>query len=65
MTFFQDITPSDYLGNSNEPGVLAFEAVNERALNIRAFTESQKRAAYERQKRICAKCRRHFEFEEM
>ena len=38
---------------------------NERALNIRAFTESQKRAAYERQKRICAKCRRHFELEEM
>ena len=38
---------------------------NERALNIRAFTESQKRAAYERQKRICAKCRRHFELAEM
>ena len=28
MTFFQDITPSDYLGSGNEPGVLAFEAVN-------------------------------------
>ena len=27
MTFFQDITPSDYLGNNNEPGVLAFEAL--------------------------------------
>ena len=38
---------------------------NERALNLRAFTESQKRAAYERQKRVCAKCRRHFELEEM
>ena len=28
MTFFQDITPSDYLGSGNEPGLLAFEAVN-------------------------------------
>lgn len=38
---------------------------NERALNIRAFTDNQKREAYERQKGICAKCREHFEIGEM
>ena len=38
---------------------------NERALNIRAFTESQKRAAYESQKGICPKCHGRFEYEEM
>ena len=37
----------------------------ERLLNIRAFTSSQKRAAYERQKGICPKCEKHFDFEEM
>jgi uncharacterized protein DUF262/HNH endonuclease len=38
---------------------------NEKYLNIRAFTESQKRAAYERQKGICVQCRKHFELSEM
>ena len=38
---------------------------NERALNIRAFTPSQKRAAYEKQGGICAKCQKPFPFEEM
>lgn len=41
---------------------------NEKYLNIRAFTDSQKRAAYERQKGICRGqyCgRKHFEFEQM
>ena len=38
---------------------------NERALSIRAFTDKQKREAYERQKGICAKCKEHFEIEEM
>jgi hypothetical protein len=38
---------------------------NEKYLNIRAFSESQKRAAYEKQKGICAKCGKHFEFSEM
>jgi len=37
----------------------------ESALSIRKFTDSQKRAAYERQKGKCADCGRHFEFEEM
>src|SRR3990167_1230404 len=38
---------------------------NERYLNIRAFTDNQKREAYERQKGICPKCKKHFEIEEM
>jgi hypothetical protein len=38
---------------------------NEKYLNIRAFTDKQKREAYERQKGICVKCKKHFEIEEM
>lgn len=38
---------------------------NEKHLNIRAFTDSQKRTLYERQKGICADCKEHFEIEEM
>jgi len=37
----------------------------EKYLNIRAFTEKQKREAYERQKGKCVKCKKHFEIEEM
>ncbi len=38
---------------------------DERFLNIREFTEKQKREAYERQKGICVKCKKHFAIEEM
>ena len=38
---------------------------NEKFLNIRAFTDKQKREAYERQKGVCKKCKKHFEIEEM
>lgn len=38
---------------------------NEKHLNIREFTASQKRIAYEKQKGVCKKCGKHFEFEEM
>ncbi|MCG2698103.1 DUF262 domain-containing protein [Candidatus Parcubacteria bacterium] len=38
---------------------------NEKFLNIRAFTEKQKREAYEKQKGVCKKCKEHFEIEEM
>lgn len=38
---------------------------SEKNLNIRAFSESQKRAAYERQKGICKQCGGHFELREM
>ena len=37
----------------------------ERHLSIRQFTPKMKRAAYERQKGICAKCGKHFEINEM
>lgn len=37
----------------------------EKHLSIRAFTPRMKREAYERQKGICIKCRKHFELEEM
>ena len=37
----------------------------EKHLNIRAFTDNQKREAYERQNGICSMCGKHFEIEEM
>ena len=37
----------------------------EKFLSIRAFTDKMKREAYERQKGICKKCKKHFEIEEM
>ena len=38
---------------------------DEKYLNIRAFTEAQKRLVYERQNGMCKKCGKHFEFEQM
>ncbi|MDR0998396.1 MAG: HNH endonuclease [Treponema sp.] len=38
---------------------------DEKYLSIRTFTDSQKRAAYEKQKGICPKCKKHFTIEEM
>ena len=38
---------------------------NERMLSIRAFTDRDKRTAYEKQKGICPKCGKHFKIEEM
>ena len=38
---------------------------NEKFLNIRAFTDSQKRESYERQKGFCIKCGKHFALSEM
>ena len=38
---------------------------DEKYLSIRAFTDKQKREAYERQKGKCKKCKKHFEIEEM
>jgi 5-methylcytosine-specific restriction endonuclease McrA len=34
-------------------------------LNIRAFSESQRRAAYERQQGVCVRCGKHFAYEQM
>ena len=38
---------------------------NEKYLNIRAFTDKQKREVYEKQKGKCIKCKKHFGIEEM
>jgi hypothetical protein len=38
---------------------------DEKHLNIRAFTNNQKREAYERRRGVCPKCKKHFEIEEM
>jgi hypothetical protein len=38
---------------------------NEKFLNLRAFTDNQKRAAYEKQDGICATCGKQFEYEDM
>ena len=38
---------------------------NERCLSIRAFTDKQKREAYERQKETCIKCSEHFDISDM
>lgn len=37
----------------------------EKYLNIRTFSDSQKRESYERQKGICSNCKEHFEITEM
>jgi hypothetical protein len=37
----------------------------EKYLNIRAFSDNQKREAYERQKGICPVCKKHFDISEM
>ena len=38
---------------------------DERHLNIRAFSDNMKREAYERQKGVCQKCKKHFYLSEM
>jgi len=51
---------------SNKKGVYAYVLThNEKHLNIRAFTASQKRSAYERQKGVCSKCSKQFKENEM
>lgn len=51
---------------TNKKGIYSYVLThNERYLNIRAFTENQKREAYEKQKGICMKCNKHFDFQGM
>ena len=51
---------------SNKKGIYPYVlAREERTLSIRAFTQTQKRVAYERQKGICKKCRKHVELDGM
>lgn len=51
---------------SNKKGIYYFVLNRkERHLNIRSFTDKQKREAFERQKGICVKCGNQFKLEEM
>jgi hypothetical protein len=50
----------------NKKGIYAYVLTGkEKYLNIRAFSDKQKREAYERQKGICVVCKEHFEINEM
>jgi hypothetical protein len=51
---------------TNKKGIYPYVLTrNERTLNIRAFSESQKRAAYEKQNGLCAKCGNEYQINEM
>jgi hypothetical protein len=51
---------------SNKKGIFTYILTrNEKHLNLRAFTESQKRVAFEKQQGICAKCNKKFEITDM
>ncbi|HPC06057.1 MAG TPA: DUF262 domain-containing protein [Anaerolineaceae bacterium] len=51
---------------TNKKGIYSYVLTrNQKHLNIRAFSESQKRTAYEKQGGICVKCGSHFVFHEM
>lgn len=51
---------------TNKKGIYTYILTrNEKHLNIRAFSDNQKREAYERQKGICVKCGNHFELSGM
>ncbi len=51
---------------TNKKGIYYYVLTrNENYLNIRAFSESQKRSAYERQKGICPICHKTFDIKEM
>jgi len=51
---------------TNKKGIYEYVLTRkEKFLNIRAFSDSQKREAFERQQGICVKCAEHFELNEM
>ncbi len=51
---------------TNKKGIYEYVLTRkEKHLNIRAFADSQKREAYERQKGICTKCGEYFELADM
>lgn len=50
----------------NKKGIYSYVLTHkEKYLNIRSFSDNQKREAYERQKGICVRCQKHFELNEM
>jgi hypothetical protein len=60
----QDLMVDDDV--TDKKGVYPFILTgDEKSLSLRAFSESQKREAYERQKGICPKCGKHFPIEQM
>jgi HNH endonuclease len=51
---------------TNKKGIYSYVLTRkEKYLNLRSFTDKQKREAFERQKGICPKCGNHFKMEEM
>lgn len=51
---------------TNKKGIYSYVLDGkEKHLNIRAFSNNQKREVYERQKGVCPVCKKHFEIEEM
>jgi hypothetical protein len=51
---------------TNKKGIYSYVLTRqEKFLNIRTFTEKQKREAYERQKSVCPKCKKKCKIEEM
>lgn len=51
---------------TNKKGIYFYVLTrDEKYLNIRAFTESQKRSVYEKQNGICKNCGKHFDIKEM
>lgn len=51
---------------TNKKGIYSYVLTRkEKFLNIRAFSDNQKREAYERQKGICVVCKEHFDLSEM
>ncbi|MEK6879408.1 MAG: DUF262 domain-containing protein, partial [Nanoarchaeota archaeon] len=51
---------------TNQKGIYLYALTREeRYLSLRDFTDKQKRIAYEKQKGICPKCKKHFEIKEM
>lgn len=51
---------------TNQKGIYLYILTGkEKYLNLRAFTDKQKRKTYEKQKGICPKCKKHFKVEEM
>jgi hypothetical protein len=51
---------------TNKRGIYTYVLTNEeKHLNIRTFSDSQKNAAYERQNGVCTECGKDFEITEM
>jgi len=51
---------------TNKKGIYPYVLIRkERTLSLRAFSESEKRVAYEKQKGLCAKCSKGFQINEM